>query len=76
MPMMTIAEYDQIIRRKASWVKWDEPVVINNSNTSGLACRLCIARMGLNADYLDAEHVFNKLPEFEQHMKDVHGVAK
>lgn len=70
---MTPQEYDPIIRRKASWIKWDEPV----KAFDGWGCRLCIGRLGLITERLkDSPAFFKSLADFREHLQEVHGVIK
>jgi len=68
-----IHQYDANIRREMPETPWLEPMRVGRIDGSGkgLACRLCIARIGLKATDLESR-TFATRSEFDQHMKDIH----
>lgn len=52
-------------------VPWREPLPIKVVGSSGLGCRLCIARKGIKA--AEVQRLPQTQQEFDKHMEEVHG---
>jgi hypothetical protein len=64
--------FDAEIERQYPLIPWREPIVIRSTAVGGLACRLCIARIGFSP-LRDRERLFQTLQQFAEHMKETHG---
>lgn len=51
-------------------IKWREPLRVASAQGHGLACRFCIARVGLKAHEIPA--LPQNVSEFHSHMKTYH----
>lgn len=70
--MMDVKTYDALIERDYPALPWREPVVIRiGAEASGMACRLCIARLGFKAQ-TDRDRLFQTLQQFAEHMRETH----
>lgn len=51
------------------WIDWSEPITVATVGSEGrLACRVCIAELGLKAGELDGR-LFDDREQFDEHMK-------
>jgi hypothetical protein len=66
-PKLTLEEWEE----RFPWIEWREPVRVTSPLGSGLACRACIAELGLSGGEIP------DLPQtrlaWEQHMEEIHG---
>lgn len=65
---------EQLLEERYPWIRWREPIEVGlmDGSKSGIACRFCIGTIGLKGSE------FNPFPDmkaFEQHMREVHGIA-
>jgi hypothetical protein len=68
----TIRAYDAVIEQRYPELPWRKPVEIHTGDYSGLACRLCIARLGFSASR-DSHRLYRTLEQFFDHLRDTHG---
>lgn len=54
-------------------IKWREPLPVTCGDSTGLACRICIADKGLKGR--DVDDLPKTAEEFQQHLKAEHGYA-
>lgn len=55
-------------RERFPWVKWEEPAIVEGIGEGRLACRVCIAQIGLKA--VDVDHrLFDRREQFDRHME-------
>jgi hypothetical protein len=70
---MTTEEYDNWIEREYPALPWRKPILVQTPRVSGLACRLCVARLGLRAEEIaTSPYVFPTPEEFDAHIRTVH----
>lgn len=56
------------LKQRYPWIEWDEPILVNGR----FGCRYCIAQKGLNGR--DVPRLPNSLKDFQEHLKEVHGI--
>jgi len=67
------ATLEEQLEQKFPRIKWREPLRVASPQGVGLACRFCIARVGLKAPDIPA--LPQTIHEFHSHMRTYHPVA-
>lgn len=63
-----VLAYDAAVEERYPELPWRTPILIHIGDYEGLACRLCIARLGFKAKE-DRDRLYRTWNEFHQHMR-------
>ncbi len=70
-----IAEFDRAVEATWPHIEWRQSVGVESAvdGTQRIACRLCIARLGLKgSDIATSPFVFVAEADFDAHMRETH----